>query len=307
MKTMIRILGIALAAGLATTAFAEAASLAVPGADDLRKLVPSEIQGWKADGQDRAFDFETIFDSIDGAGEVYRAYNMKSLLSRRYARKSKPDLIADVFDMGSSADAYGVFTHDPEGEDWDVGQGSVYKGGLLSFWRDRFFVSLYAESETGETKAALLDLGRRVESAIGRDGIRPSLPSVLPAAYADPKRVHYFHSPVILNYHFFVSAANILELDPSAEGLLGKAADKSAVVVVRYPVVARAAAALKTFLAAFMPDAKKPGLVQTEDKTWTAAASTGRAVAVVFHARTADAARTILDEIKAKLNALESR
>lgn len=111
---------------------------------ELRDLLPMEIHGWKTAEEDREFNPETIFDYIDGAGEVYRAYNFEKLLSRHYFKKGQPEIFADVFDMGTPADAFGVFTHDLEGEDLGIGQGSTYNGGLLSFWKDRFFLSLYA-------------------------------------------------------------------------------------------------------------------------------------------------------------------
>jgi hypothetical protein len=269
-----------------------------------KTILPAAVRGWQADGDDHIYDAETIFDYIDGAGEVYRAYNMKALLSRRYKQPGRPDIIADVFDMGSSADAFGVFTHDLDGDDGAVGQGSVYKGGLLTFWRDRYFVSVFSEEETAEARAMLLDLGGRVAGAIGRDGDKPAFLEALPPAFADPRKVHFFHHPVILNYHYFVSAGNVLGLDPRAEGLLVKAAGRSALVVVRYPDEARAAGALNSVRAAFLANAAGPDPVRAADRTWTAAALQGRTLAVLFRAGTADeaadAVRAVIDRIREK-------
>jgi hypothetical protein len=281
-----------------------AASPRVSGPDIPKTLLPDAVRGWQADGADHVYDAETIFEYIDGAGEVYRAYNMKALLSRRYKQAGRPDIIADVFDMGSAADAFGVFTHDLDGEDPSVGQGAVYKGGLLSFWKDRYFVSVFSEEETAEAKAMLIDLGRRVSAAVGRDGDKPAFLEALPPAFADPRKVHFFHHPVILNYHYFVSAENIFGLDPRSEGLLVKAAGRSALVVVRYPDAARAASALNTVRAAFLANAPGPEPVQAADRTWTAAALEGRTLAVLFRAGTseeaANAVRAVTGRIREK-------
>ena len=51
------------------------------GDTDLGVLLPKEINGWSVTEEDRLFDPETIFDYINGAGEVYRAFNFKSLFS----------------------------------------------------------------------------------------------------------------------------------------------------------------------------------------------------------------------------------
>ncbi len=111
--------------------------------DVLRTTLPERIKAWRAVPEDRFFDDQTIFDYIDGAGEVYRAYNMKACLSRRYTATGQPDIMLDIFDMGSSADAFGVFTHDRDGEAVPIGQAALYRPGWLSFWKDRFFVSIF--------------------------------------------------------------------------------------------------------------------------------------------------------------------
>ena len=41
----------------------------------LEDLLPREIYGWQAKGKDEFYDPQTIFDYINGAGEVYRSYN----------------------------------------------------------------------------------------------------------------------------------------------------------------------------------------------------------------------------------------
>ena len=77
----------------------------------LASLAPDEIMGWKAK-EERTYDPRTIFDYIDGAGEVYRSYNFKNLLARRFEKEGQTDPVVDFFDMGLASDAFGVFTHD---------------------------------------------------------------------------------------------------------------------------------------------------------------------------------------------------
>jgi hypothetical protein len=270
---------------------------------ELSHYLPQEINGWRAEGKDKAYNPETIFDYIDGAGEVYRSYNFQNLLARRYLKGGQSTLIADFFDMGSSADAFGVFTHDLEGGPLQIRQGAVYKRGLLSFWKDRYFVSLYAEAETAETKQALVDLGKTVASAIPREGKKPSLLSCLPANF-DHKAARYFHNHLILNYHFFVSAENILLLDQKTEVALSSSGEKPEQVfllIVRYPNDKRTAGALQSFAKAYMPDAAEPGLVQTEDKKWTAVKKKGDYLAVVFEAPSASLAKNIIAEVAEKI------
>ena len=157
--------------------------------DVLHAALPGQIEAWSAAPEDRFFDDQTIFDYIDGAGEVYRAYNMKRCLSRRYTAAGQPDIVLDIFDMGSSADAFGVFTHDRDGEVLPIGQGALYRPGWLSFWKDRFFVSIYAQEETEPAQKAVKALGIKVADSIPSEGTLPAIIATLPAAGLVPETV----------------------------------------------------------------------------------------------------------------------
>jgi hypothetical protein len=257
-----------------------------PVAGRMAAFIPRTIGPWLSEA-DHVYDAETIFQYIDGAGEVYRSYNMKLLVSRRFHKDGRPDIVIDFFDMGSSEDAFGVFTHNLDGEAAGIGQGATYTSGLLSFWKDRYFGSVSAEEETKEAKEAVLELGRRVAAAIPKVGPRPRLLAYLPSEGLDAGRVCYFHNHTILNYHFFVADADILLLEQTASAVLAPyrtAMGKSYLLVVGYPDEAKAARAYESFAKNYMPDAKKSGIVRTEDKRWTASARAGDIVIVVFNA-----------------------
>jgi len=274
---------------------------------DPARFLPDEIQGWKARGKDEAYDRETIFDYIDGGGEVYRSYGFRGLLVRRLHDEAAPEILIDFFDMGTPTDAFGVFTHDLEGERVDIGQEAVYKAGLLSFWQDRYFVSIYSEEETAETKAGLFETGRMISRAIGAEGKKPDIVSCIPGELFDGD-VRYFHTHPILNYHFFVSSENILKLDTETEAVLARPARKGAkerLLVVRYPEARQAAAARESFIKAYMPDASADGLVRTEDGTWTGIRIVKNYAAVIFHAVSESDADVALSSAEAQIGRRE--
>jgi hypothetical protein len=269
----------------------------------LASFIPAEFMGWTIE-EDQVFDAESIFKYVDGAGEVYRSYNMKSLFARRFAAKGKPALVVDLFDMGTSADAFGLFTHDLDGEDAATGQGSTYKGGLLSFWKGRYFASVYAEDETPETKQALLGLARKIDGAIRETGEKPALVSMLPPEGLRTTDIRFFHNHSVLNYHFFVADENILQLDQTTAAILASYGDKdvrSRLLVVRYSVVAKAEAALDSFEKAYLPDAKGAGIVRTEDGNWTAARRKDRSLIIVFQAPSREFAENQLRWIETRI------
>jgi hypothetical protein len=270
----------------------------------LGNLLPQEINGWKVKGKGTVYNPKTIFDYINGAGEVYRSYNFKELWSMRFAKEGKPDIIADIFDMATSKDAFGVFTHDLEGEETGIGQGSTYKGGLLSFWKDRFFVSLYAEEETGETKEILFALGRKVAFSIEKEGKTPDIISFFPPKKLLEKRIRYFHNHLILNYHFFIADDNILLLDQQSEAALGTYKEKDEklhILIVRYPEIKKAYQAYKTFTKIYMPEAIESGLVQTEDLKWTAVKVKKNLFIIVFNAPSDAFAKEMIENVEARI------
>ncbi|MCX6566021.1 MAG: hypothetical protein NTW38_06295 [Candidatus Aminicenantes bacterium] len=282
-----------------------------PEAARLLALLPLESLGWKADGADQVFDRETIFEYIDGSGEVYRAFNMKLLVSRRFNKSGRADVIIDLFDMGSPADAFGVFAHDLEGEDWKIGQASLYKGGLLQFWRGRYFVSIFAESENPATAAVLAELGKAVAAVIGPDGPKPDLVDLIPEEFRGGK-VRYIHDPQILNYHFYIASENVLGLGPDADGVLatvGTKSEKRSCLLVRYRNEGEAESSLAAFLRAYLPETRtaetegerNEGLVRMKDGRFAATGRAGRYFLAVFGEMTAAEAQATLTRAVSQL------
>ena len=266
----------------------------------LASYIPVSTGPWLSEA-DQVFDAGTIFDYIDGAGEVYRSYNMRHLVARRFHKDGRPDIVVDAFDMGSAADAFGVFTHDLDGADAAIGQGSTYKAGLLSFWKDRYFLSVYAEEETAETKRQLLELGRTIAAAIPGAGEKPGLLKLLPEEGLEAGRVRFFHNHSVLNYHYFVAADDILRLAQTADAVLAdyrESGGRSRLLVVSYADPTAAAKAGASFAGAYMPDARQGAGMSTGNRKWTAFRVRGRFVAVVFDAASEEGARARLDAVE---------
>jgi hypothetical protein len=268
--------------------------------ETLHAALPNRVTEWTAEPKDHIYDRQTIFSYIDGAGEVYRAYNMQKCLSRRYTAANGPAIVLDVFDMGSSEDAYGVFTHDREGEVLNIGQGAVYRPGWLSFWKDRFFVSIYMEEERTDAEAAVRALGRRIASLIPQEGPKPDILLKLPQEGLKHKTVRYLHHYLVLNYHFYVSDDNILNLGPDTEAVLAeyhREKERALLLVVSYPNANAAADAREGFLKHYLPDADPTGMALQENGKWSGAAANGELVAVTFDADSRSYAQHLLERV----------
>ncbi len=266
--------------------------------------LPKQVGMWNAEPKDRIYDPETIFGYIDGAGEVYRAYNMRSCLSRRYTASSGPTIVLDIFDMGTSEDAFGVFTHDRDGKTVDVGQGGLYRPGWLSFWKGRFFVSIYTEEETEAAKQATSDLSRAVASLIKDHGPEPEILRKLPAEGLQSRSIRYLHHHTVLNYHFYLADENILNLGQQTDAVLAvyqRSGKRAHLLLVSYPNEEKAAEAHKTLLHHYLPEAKFTEAVLLEDGKWSATERKNTFLTVVLEADTRTLAENLLREVSETL------
>jgi hypothetical protein len=265
--------------------------------EELQHALPEKVMNWTKAEEDQFYDSQTIFDYIDGAGEVYRAYNMQRCLSRRYVTDQGPAIILDIFEMASSYDAFGVFTHDPDGEELPVGQGAVYRSGWLGFWKDRFFISLYADEETDAAIQALRELAGKVASLIKKEGPKPQILSRLPKKGLQAGSIRYFHDHPVLNRHYFVSTENILHLGRQTEALLAAYKRKEGaaqILLVKYPDGDKAKEAHSDFLKHYLPDADPSGMAKLENNKWCGASVKGPLLAVVLEADSREIASELL-------------
>ena len=267
----------------------------------LSSVLPRQTGPWNAQDPDSTYDAETIFDYIDGAGEVYRAYNMRRCLSRRYTAEDAPAIVLDIFDMGSSADAFGVFTHDRDGKPVNAGQEGLYRPGWLSFWKGRFFVSIFMERETEAAKEAAFALARAVDSLIGERGPKPQILGKLPPGGLEDQSVRYLHHPMLLNSHYYLSDENLLNLGPETDALLAsyrREGKRARLLLAWYPGVEKAREAFRKFLALYLPEGGGKGAVRLENGRWSAAAVKGRLLAVVLDAESRSLAEDLLKEME---------
>ena len=267
---------------------------------------PTATESWKWDGKEEVYGSRAIFDYIDGAGEVYLAYNFKSLIVRPFEKTGYPRIITELYDMGSSTDAYGIFSLERQDEEAGIGQGSEFGGGLLRFWKGKFFVSVYADGEGSEAGQTILSLGRTIANSIPLTGKTPKLISALPDGKMGlvEKSIRYLHSHILLNQRFFVATKNILNLNPKTEVILAqylREGKKIHLLLVRYPDVKEADAAFQSFKRAYMPEVFDKGLLQTEDKRWTATKKVNEFVLIVFGASSEQEGEELIKGTEKKL------
>jgi hypothetical protein len=263
--------------------------------------VPRKVAGFAAEGSDMTYDRKTIFDYIDGGAEVYLAYGMRGCLFRRYVAPGEPAIVMDLFDMGTSADAFGAFTHDRDGEPADVGEDGLTREGWIRFWKGRFFVSIYAERETAGAREASFRLARAIEAGIEEKGERPQILGRLPKGGLRNQSVRYLHSHILLETHVRLSDENILGLGPDTEVVLAsyiREGKRARLLLVSYPDMARAVAARRRYRSLRADGGAAKEAIVSEDGMWSGSAQVGRLLAVVLDAGSRPLAEALLREAR---------
>ncbi len=269
----------------------------------IHNFLPKNIPGWKTSEAAKLYSDEEIFDYMNGAGEIYRAYNFKDLLVQRYINKQQQEILVEVFDMQSSEDAFGVFTHTQGGrKEVNIGQGSEYQRGLLCFWKERYFICIRVENETPYLKKTVLDIGKKISKSIKGKGNKPALLQFLSEYKYDERTLRYFHKYEILNIHFYVADENILFLDESTNGILVyHKNEKSRLLLLQYPSEEKATIAYQNFIKHYLPEAGSVGFLQTENGKWTISEKVKNYIFIVFDAIDKKHGIITIENIKRKL------
>jgi hypothetical protein len=209
------------------------------GSGGLQGFFPSAVKAQgikiKKDGQARLYEGQKLFDYMNGGAELYYEYGFEQACVQRY-RGPKGVVTAEIYQMDSSAHAYGVYTFDSGGEHPPIGQDATYDRGLVTFWKGRYYVRAFSESE--DLKEVLLSLGRFVAQKIPQQGERPAILASLPPQWVVADSLLYFRGQIALNNSYFLSHQDVLSLGKGAEGLTflyDPEATPLRVIMVRYP------------------------------------------------------------------------
>jgi len=268
--------------------------------------LPSEAGGWKWDEKEMKYDSRTLFKYIDGAAELYLAYGFQNLTVRRFEKLNQPPIMVELYEMASSEDAYGVFSFEHQDEAVGIGQGSEFGGGLLRFWKGKYFVSIYGEGEGTEAESGILKMGGAAANSIPATGPEPKLVGYIPGKDLGlvDKSVRYLKSHVLLNQRFFIAHQNILNLNPKTEGVLAQYLQdkqKTQLLLIRYPNSKEAGDAYQSFMKVYLPDAGGKDRSKTEDRKWTFARQRDEFVLIVFGASTEAGAEALLKATEEKM------
>ena len=115
-----------------------------------------------AQGSPAFYQPDSLYQYIDGAADVFLLYDFRSLAHQDYKRDTA-EVTADIYDMGSAEDAFGIYAAErsPSYQFATIGVEGYRGKGVLNFVQDHYYLKL---SGSGTGADELLDQWSRLLS-----------------------------------------------------------------------------------------------------------------------------------------------
>jgi len=145
--------------------------------------LPAQVQ---PQGTASFYTSDNLYEYMDGGADIFLVYGVQMLLHKDL-RAGAADIALDIFDMGSSDTAFGMYAAErvPNEPYVEIGAEGYANPGSLNFYQDRYYVKLTAVGDGADP--ALERLAHAVSSKIGSN---PALPAVLSALPKENRQPH---------------------------------------------------------------------------------------------------------------------
>ncbi len=274
--------------------------------------LPASVEGYTRTSEARRIDSDTIFEYMDGAGELYLAYRFDHLALFEYHATPGDDILVELYFMQGPDDAFGLLSGDWGGEEVDLAASSqaeasaagsawphaLYGGGLLRVAADNVYARVMAMRESEASRRAVLAIGRAVvagRAQLAEPRLVAAVPGRIEGFAARRDSVCFLRSHLVLNSAYFLSQQNILSLGRDVDAVTlrydpgegSTARGRVRVVLVRYRDPQQARQALADFRQAYLPETQRgqgigePTVVRIEDG-WAACQVRDRALALAL-------------------------
>jgi len=166
-----------------------------------------EIPGWNQAGEIQTFIPKTLYEYINGAADLYLAYDFEELKVAEYHNEKKASVTIDVYRHKTPMDAFGIYSQErlPNANYLDIGVQGYYEKNALNVLSGSYYMKISSFNTGAEDQEILLAFGKKVSANLGEKG---ALPSILTAFPKEGKVTNSekFISNKFLGYSFLHSA-----------------------------------------------------------------------------------------------------
>jgi hypothetical protein len=206
------------------------------------------IAGWSAVEEVEVFGPENLYDLVDGQADSFFAYAFREVAVQTYEDARGATVRVEIWELGTPADAFGLFTTYRAGNPVAVGSGGDSDPGRrLDYWQDRFFVRIFSASPLDDD--LLHDFADVVSDALPTGGEPPPTLAFLPQVGLVERSEVFFHQESSIQDYLWLGGQNLLVLGPETNGVLARydtGGEIATVLLVQYPDSKAAASALES-------------------------------------------------------------
>jgi len=165
-----------------------------------------EIAGWKQSGEIETFIPKNLYEYINGAADLYFAYDFEELKVAEYQNEKKASVTVDVYRHKTPLLAFGIYSQErlSEANFLDIGIQGYYEQGFLNFLTGPYYVKISTANTGQEDREALVAFAKKVAQNLGEKGSFPAILSCFPAE-GKKGNSEMFISKNFLGYAFFHS------------------------------------------------------------------------------------------------------
>jgi hypothetical protein len=148
----------------------------------LESLLP-EIEGISITESPQTYYPETLFEYIDGAAEIYLAYDFKLLIVAQYKKNDAPDsATVEIYDMGNHKNSFGIYSAEryPDNKFLPLGTQGYIEEGALNFLVGDYYVKLLCYDCEDRADEMLMAFAKNIVGKVGAKSGFPDLLSAFP-------------------------------------------------------------------------------------------------------------------------------
>jgi hypothetical protein len=166
-----------------------------------------EISAWKKSGETETFIPKTLYEYINGAADLYLAYDFQELKVAEYQNGKKASVTVEVYRHKTPGLAFGIYSQErlPSANFMDVGTQGYIENNVFNFLAGPFYVKISSYNTGAEDKNILLAFARKVSENLGEKGALPLLLTAFPKE-GMIKNSEKFIAQNFLGYSFLHSA-----------------------------------------------------------------------------------------------------
>jgi hypothetical protein len=145
-------------------------------------LLP-EVDTWNSTEKPESYYPENLFEYINGAAEIYLAYEFKELVvSQQQKDQSEKNVAVEIYDMGNETNAFGIYSAEryPDNKFIKMGIQGYIEEGTLNFLVGRYYVKLLCFECEDESEEILKEFSQKIVERVGKTGALPPLLEAFP-------------------------------------------------------------------------------------------------------------------------------